>query len=180
MNNRSCSRLVSYKGEKVEQFSFENEAAAREVEKDPARRCPGRIQRSQRHQTSAPSQPGRAIHDIDVATGSLSKTGFQHTAHHARRAEALRRNRVAGRRSGRPDLLHAYRLGHARRGRIAEIRDVIAERYGKKNVPEEPRTSRQNRRTRRKRTKLSARRPLRTSRMKFGVLWTTISTSCIR
>jgi DNA topoisomerase-1 len=28
-----ASRLVSYKGEKVEQFSFENEAAAREVEK---------------------------------------------------------------------------------------------------------------------------------------------------
>ena len=28
-----ASRLVSYKGDKVEQFSFENEATAREVEK---------------------------------------------------------------------------------------------------------------------------------------------------
>ena len=85
-----ASRLVQYKGEKVEQFSFENEAAARDVEKtlleaadgDPADRSPSRRRQRRRN-------PGCAVYDLDSAAGSVTQARLQHATHHARRAKAL-------------------------------------------------------------------------------------------
>ena len=84
-----ASRLVSYKGEKVEQFSFENEAAARDVEKTIVDAAGGELNVLKRHQEAASTQPDRAVHDLHPAAGSLAKAGVQHPAHHARAQKAL-------------------------------------------------------------------------------------------
>ena len=98
------SRLVRYKGEKVEQFSFENEDALREADDGQGR------------QEAAPPQSRRAVHDFDAAAGSLAQTRLQYPVDHARGAAAIRRHRVAGGRQRRAHYIYAYRLRDAGRG----------------------------------------------------------------
>ena len=109
------SRLVAYAGDKVEQFSFENETAARAVEKTILEAAAGELTAVSGQQEAAPAQPDRTVHDLDAAAGGVAQAGLQHAMDHARRAKALRRHRPAGRRHRRPDYLYAYRLGDAGR-----------------------------------------------------------------
>ena len=83
------SRLVSYKGDKVEQFSFENEAQAREVEKTLLDAADGKLTTCQRNQAPATPKPGRAVYDVHAPAGSVTQARLQYAVDNARRAETV-------------------------------------------------------------------------------------------
>ena len=134
------SRLVSYKGEKVEQFSFENEDAAREVEKtllDVAGgefKVVGVTKRQRRRNPAAPFTTSTLQQEAS------RKLGFN-TQRTMRVAQKLYEGiEIPG--EGQVGLITYMRTDSVTLAdvAVAEIRDVIAERYGKNNVPDEPRT----------------------------------------
>ena len=83
------SRLVSYKNEKVEQFSFENEDAARDVEKTITRRSRGDADSGQYQQEAASQKSDGAVYDVDAATGVFTQAWLQHAMDNAGRAETV-------------------------------------------------------------------------------------------
>ena len=134
-----ASRLVSYKGEKVEQFSFENETAAREVEKTLLDAAGGEFnvvgvtKRQRRRNPAAPFTTSTLQQEAS------RKLGFN-TQRTMRVAQKLYEGiELPG--EGQVGLITYMRTDSVTLADVAvdEIRDVIAERYGKKNVPDEPR-----------------------------------------
>ena len=108
-------KLLEYRGAKVEQFSFTNEAQAREVERTVqaaagAQGARPDAARARHRAQAAPPQPRAAVHHLDAAAGSGAQARFQRAAHHAARAAAVRRPRHR-RGQRRPHHLHAHRLG---------------------------------------------------------------------
>ena len=83
------------------------------------RRGQRRAARHRRGQQGAQAPSVAAVHDLDAAAGSLAQARLHHHAHHAGGAEAVRRRDDRRRGRGRPDQLHAYRLGQPV-GRSAE------------------------------------------------------------
>jgi len=134
-----ASRLVSYKGDKVEQFSFENEDAAREVEKtivDAARgelKVLGVTKRQRRRNPTAPFTTSTLQQEAS------RKLGFN-TQRTMRVAQKLYEG-IALPGEDQVGLITYMRTDSVTLAEVAltEIREVIAERYGAKNVPEEPR-----------------------------------------
>ena len=135
-----ASRLVSYKGEKVEQFSFENEAAAREVEKTLLDAAGGEFnvvgvtKRQRRRNPAAPFTTSTLQQEAS------RKLGFN-TQRTMRVAQKLYEGiELPG--EGQVGLITYMRTDSVTLAgvAVAEIRDVIADRYGKQNVPDEPRT----------------------------------------
>jgi DNA topoisomerase-1 len=133
------SRLVGYKGEKVEQFSFENETAAREVEKTLLDAADGEFnvltvtKRQRRRNPTAPFTTSTLQQEAS------RKLGFN-TQRTMRVAQKLYEGiELPG--EGQVGLISYMRTDSVTLAEVAlaEIRDVIAERYGKDNVPEEPR-----------------------------------------
>ena len=142
-------KLVEFQGEKVEQFSFTNEAQAREVERTLQDGSQGRAHGSVGGPQTAQAQSGAAVHHLHPAAGSRAQIGLQRAEDHARRAAALRRRRHR-RGPGGPDHLHAHRLAQSGAGshrpdprchraavrpgrpcrRAAHIQDQIEERAG--------------------------------------------------
>jgi len=133
------SRLVSYKGEKVEQFSFENEAAAREVEKTIVDAAGGELQvlsvtkRQRRRNPTAP-----------FTTSTLQQEASRKLGFNTQRTMRVAQKLYEGIALPGEDpigLITYMRTDSVTLAEVAltEIREVIAERYGAKNVPDEPR-----------------------------------------
>src|SRR6185437_12734819 len=75
-------KLIEFRGQKVEQFSFTNETAAREAE-----RTQGAGDRPQ----AAPPQSRPALHHFHAAAGGRAQARLQRAPHHAPGAAAVRR-----------------------------------------------------------------------------------------
>jgi DNA topoisomerase-1 len=134
-----ASRLVSYRGEKVEQFSFENEAAAREVEKTIVAAAGGEFnvlnvtKRQRRRNPTAPFTTSTLQQEAS------RKLGFN-TQRTMRVAQKLYEG-IALPGEDQVGLITYMRTDSVTLAEVAltEIREVIAERYGKENVPDETR-----------------------------------------
>jgi len=134
-----ASRLVSYNGDKVEQFSFENEDAAREVEKTILDAAAGELnvlsvtKRQRRRNPTAPFTTSTLQQEAS------RKLGFN-TQRTMRVAQKLYEG-IALPGEDQVGLISYMRTDSVTLAdvAVAEIRDVITERYGAENVPEEPR-----------------------------------------
>ena len=134
------SRLVSYKGEKVEQFSFENETAAREVEKTLLDAAGGEFKVLAVTKRQRRRNPAAPFTTSTLQQEASRKLGFN-TQRTMRVAQKLYEGiEIPG--EGQVGLITYMRTDSVTLAdvAVAEIRDVIAERYGKHNVPDEPRT----------------------------------------
>ena len=133
------SRLTSYRGEKVEQFSFENEAAAREVETSILAAANGELRTLAVTKRQRRRNPTAPFTTSTLQQEASRKLGFN-TQRTMRVAQKLYEGiEIAG--EGAVGLITYMRTDSVTLATTAvdEIRELIAERYGKANVPEEPR-----------------------------------------
>jgi DNA topoisomerase-1 len=133
------SRLVSYGGEKVEQFSFENEAAAREVEKTIVDSAQGELAVVEVKKRQRRRNPTAPFTTSTLQQESSRKLGFN-TQWTMRVAQKLYEGiEIPG--EGTVGLITYMRTDSVTLASVAvdEIRELIAERYGPENVPDEPR-----------------------------------------
>ena len=134
-----ASRLVSYKGDKVEQFSFENEASAREVEKTLLEAAGGEFKVVSVNKRQRRRNPTAPFTTSTLQQEASRKLGFN-TQRTMRVAQKLYEGiELPG--EGLVGLISYMRTDSVTLAEVAvtEIRDMIAERYGKQNVPDEPR-----------------------------------------
>ena len=134
-----ASRLISYKGDKVEQFSFENEAAARDVEKTLLAAADGRLTAITVNKRQRRRNPAAPFTTSTLQQEASRKLGFN-TQWTMRVAQRLYEGiELPG--EGNVGLISYMRTDSVTLATVAvdEIREVIAERYGKENVPDEPR-----------------------------------------
>ena len=134
------SRLVQYKGEKVEQFSFENEASARDVEKTLLDAAGGELTTVSVTKRQRRRNPTGPFTTSTLQQEASRKLGFN-TQRTMRVAQKLYEGiELPG--EGQVGLITYMRTDSVTLADVAvtEIREVIAERYGKDNVPDEPRT----------------------------------------
>jgi len=133
------SRLVRYRGQKVEQFSFENEGAARDVEKTIVDAANGefttvRVDKKQRRRN-----PAAPFTTSTLQQEASRKLGFN-TQWTMRVAQKLYEGiELAG--EGNIGLISYMRTDSVTLAQTAldEIREQIRERYGAQNVPSEAR-----------------------------------------
>jgi DNA topoisomerase-1 len=133
------SRLVSYKSEKVEQFSFENEASARDVEKTLLEAAGGELNVVSVTKRQRRRNPAAPFTTSTLQQEASRKLGFN-TQRTMRVAQKLYEGiELPG--EGQVGLISYMRTDSVTLADVAlaEIRDMIAERYGKENVPREPR-----------------------------------------
>tara|TARA_R110002049_G_scaffold30729_2_gene105040 strand:- start:421 stop:2865 length:2445 start_codon:yes stop_codon:yes gene_type:complete len=133
------SRLVAYRGDKVEQFSFENEAAAREVEKAITDAAQGELKTLSVKKKQRRRNPTAPFTTSTLQQEASRKLGFN-TQRTMRVAQKLYEGiELPG--EGNVGLITYMRTDSVTLANVAveEIRQLIAERYGKENVPEEPR-----------------------------------------
>ena len=134
------SRLVQYKGEKVEQFSFENEGSAREVEKTITDAAAGKLTTISVDKKQRRRNPAAPFTTSTLQQEASRKLGFN-TQWTMRVAQKLYEG-IELSDEGNVGLITYMRTDSVVLADIAveEIREVIAERYGAENVPAEPRT----------------------------------------
>jgi len=133
------SRLVSYKGDKVEQFSFENETAARDVEKTLLAAANGELTTISVSKKQRKRNPAAPFTTSTLQQEASRKLGFN-TQRTMRVAQKLYEGiELPG--EGNVGLITYMRTDSVTLAQVAldEIRSLIAERYGKENVPDEPR-----------------------------------------
>ena len=133
------SRLVRYKGEKVEQFSFENEVAAREVETTILAVADGKLTTVKVDKKQRRRNPAAPFTTSTLQQEASRKLGFN-TQWTMRVAQKLYEGIEL------PDIGNVGLITYMRTDSVtladvavAEIRDVIKERYGAENVPDEVR-----------------------------------------
>ena len=133
------SRLVRYRGEKVEQFSFENEEAAREVEKTILDAADGELTAVSVDKKKRKRNPAAPFTTSTLQQEASRKLGFN-TQWTMRVAQRLYEG-VELPDEGNVGLISYMRTDSVMLADVAveEIRDVIAERYGSENVPDSPR-----------------------------------------
>ncbi len=134
------SRLVQYRGEKVEQFSFENEDTAREAEKTLLDAARGKLVTESVTKRQRRRNPAAPFTTSTLQQEASRKLGFN-TQRTMRVAQKLYEGiELPG--EGQVGLITYMRTDSVTLADLAvnEIRDVIAERYGRENVPDEPRT----------------------------------------
>lgn len=134
-----ASRLVSYGGEKVEQFSFEDETAARAVEKTILDAADGKLTTVSVTKRQRRRNPAAPFTTSTLQQESSRKLGFN-TQWTMRIAQKLYEGiELPG--EGNVGLISYMRTDSVSLAAVAveEIREVITERYGAENVPEEPR-----------------------------------------
>ena len=134
-----ASRLVSYAGDKVEQFSFENEAQAREVEKTILAAADGKLVTQAVAKRQRRRNPAAPFTTSTLQQEASRKLGFN-TQWTMRVAQKLYEGiELPG--EGNVGLISYMRTDSVTLAAVAidEIREVIAERYGSENVPESPR-----------------------------------------
>jgi DNA topoisomerase-1 len=133
------SRLVSYKGEKVEQFSFKNKDEAHAVEETIVNAAAGKFdvlnvtKRQRRHNPAAP-----------FTTSTLQQEASRKLGFNAQRTMRVAQKLYEGIALPGEDqvgLITYMRTDSVTLSEVAltEIRELIAERYGAENVPEEVR-----------------------------------------
>jgi DNA topoisomerase-1 len=139
-NQPFISRLVRYKGEKVEQFSFENEAAAREVEKTLLEAANGKLTAVKVEKKQRRRNPAAPFTTSTLQQESSRKLGFN-TQWTMRVAQRLYEG-IELPEEGNVGLITYMRTDSVTLAdsALAEIREVIKERYGAQNVPAEART----------------------------------------
>ena len=132
------SRLVRYKGEKVEQFSFENETAAREVESTLLDAAAGKLTTVSVKKKQRRRNPAAPFTTSTLQQESSRKLGFN-TQWTMRVAQRLYEGLELPD-EGNVGLITYMRTDSVTLATVAvdEIREVIEERYGRKNVPDEP------------------------------------------
>ena len=133
------SRLVKYKGQKVEQFSFENEAAAREVEQTLLDATQGELTTVKVDKKQRKRNPAAPFTTSTLQQEASRKLGFN-TQRTMRTAQRLYEGiELPG--EGNVGLISYMRTDSVTlaQSAVAEIRDTIVERYGEKNLPESPR-----------------------------------------
>ena len=133
------SRLVSYGGDKVEQFSFESEAAARDVEKTILDAADGKLTTVSVNKRQRRRNPAAPFTTSTLQQESSRKLGFN-TQWTMRVAQKLYEGiELPG--EGNVGLISYMRTDSVTLATVAvdEIREVIAQRYGSENVPESPR-----------------------------------------
>jgi DNA topoisomerase-1 len=134
-----ASRLVTYCGNKVEQFSFENESTARDVEKTILDAADGKLTTVSVTKRQRRRHPPAPFTTSTLQQESSRKLGFN-TQWTMRVAQKLYEGiELPG--EGNVGLISYMRTDSVTLASVAvdEIREVIAERYGVENVPETPR-----------------------------------------
>jgi DNA topoisomerase-1 len=134
------SRLVRYKGDKVEQFSFGNEDSAREVEKTILDAAAGKLTTISVDKKQRRRNPAAPFTTSTLQQEASRKLGFN-TQWSMRVAQRLYEG-IKLSDEGNVGLITYMRTDSVTLAdvAVAEIRDVIKERYGAENVPDEPRT----------------------------------------
>ena len=133
------TRLTAYRGDKVEQFSFENEEAAREVEKTLLDAAQGELKTLTVTRKQRRRNPTAPFTTSTLQQEASRKLGFN-TQRTMRVAQRLYEGiELPG--EGNTGLITYMRTDSVTLAAVAleEVRSVIAERYGKKNVPAEAR-----------------------------------------
>jgi len=133
------SRLVAYGGDKVEQFSFENETAARDVETTILSAADGKLTTVSVTKRQRRRNPAAPFTTSTLQQESSRKLGFN-TQWTMRVAQKLYEGiELPG--EGNVGLISYMRTDSVTLASVAvdEIRELIAERYGAENVPDEPR-----------------------------------------
>jgi len=133
------SRLVRYRGEKVEQFSFETEDVAREVEKTILDAADGKLTTVGVEKKKRKRNPAAPFTTSTLQQEASRKLGFN-TQWTMRVAQRLYEG-IELPDEGNVGLISYMRTDSVTLADVAveEIRDVIADRYGSENVPESPR-----------------------------------------
>ncbi len=132
------SRLVQYRGEKVEQFSFGNEDAAREVERTLTGAADGKLTTVKVEKKQRRRNPAAPFTTSTLQQEASRKLGFN-TQRTMRVAQRLYEGiELPG--EGNVGLITYMRTDSVTLASIAvdEIREVIRERYGAHNVPATP------------------------------------------
>ncbi|HEX2139037.1 MAG TPA: DNA topoisomerase I [Woeseiaceae bacterium] len=132
------SRLVQYRGEKVEQFSFGNEDAAREVERTITGAADGKLTTIKVEKKQRRRNPAAPFTTSTLQQEASRKLGFN-TQRTMRVAQRLYEGiELPG--EGNVGLITYMRTDSVTLASIAvdEIREVIRDRYGAENVPETP------------------------------------------
>ncbi len=133
------SRLVRYRGEKVEQFSYENEGAAREVERTILDAANGNLAAVSVDKKQRKRNPAAPFTTSTLQQEAARKLGFN-TQWTMRVAQRLYEG-IELPDEGNVGLISYMRTDSVTLADVAveEIREVIAERYGSENVPDSPR-----------------------------------------
>ena len=132
------SRLVRYRGEKVEQFSFGNEESARDVEKTIADAAFGELTTVKVDKKKRRRNPAPPFTTSTLQQESSRKIGFN-TQWTMRVAQRLYEGIELVKGEGNVGLISYMRTDSVTLASTAieEIREVISERYGAENVPDE-------------------------------------------
>ena len=130
------SRLVRYRGEKVEQFSFETEDSAREVEKTILDAADGKLTTVSVEKKKRRRNPAAPFTTSTLQQEASRKLGFN-TQWTMRVAQRLYEG-IELADEGNVGLISYMRTDSVTLANVAveEIRSVIADRYGPENVPE--------------------------------------------
>jgi len=134
-----AARLAEYQSNKVEQFSFENEASATAARDAVIAAAGGKVKVSNIDKKQRRRNPAAPFTTSTMQQEAARKLGFN-TQRTMRTAQNLYEG-VETEEEGTVGLITYMRTdsvslaGEA----VAEIRQLIAKRYGKENVPEEPR-----------------------------------------
>ena len=143
------ARLVSYKGDKVEQFSFENEDAARDVERtiNAAAGVVAGDEESTGELTtiSVTRKQRRRNPAAPFTTSTLQQEASRKLGFNTQRTMRVAQKLYEGIElpgEGNVGLITYMRTDSVTLAEVAlaEIREVITDRYGEKNLPDAPRT----------------------------------------
>ncbi len=134
-----ASRLIRYRGKKVEQFSFENEASAREVESTLLEAANGVLTTVKVDKKQRRRNPSAPFTTSTLQQEASRKLGFN-TQWTMRVAQKLYEG-IELPEEGNVGLITYMRTDSVALAQSAvdEIREVISERYGPQNVPDEVR-----------------------------------------
>ncbi len=134
-----ASRLVQYRGDKVEQFSFQNEAEARDVEKTLAAAACGTLKAVLVKKRQRRRNPAAPFTTSTLQQEASRKLGF--SAQWTMRVAQKLYEGIELPDEGNVGLITYMRTDSVTvaDAAIGEIREVIEDRYGRKNVPETPR-----------------------------------------
>jgi len=131
------AKLIQYRGEKVEQFSFEHEAAAREVEATLGRASGGKLLVAKVDKKQRKRNPTPPFTTSTLQQEASRKLGFgaQRTM---RTAQKLYEGIDLG--EGPVGLISYMRTDSVSLAKeaVEEIRAVVTERYGAESLPPEP------------------------------------------